>query len=49
MAKKYKQLKLLGKGEIKNKVQIEINSISNSAKNKIEKSGGKIIMLSNKK
>ena len=49
MANKYKQLKLLGKGEIKNKVQIEINSVSNSAKNKIEKSGGKIIMLSNKK
>ena len=49
MANKYKQLKLLRKGEIKNKVQIEINSISNSAKNKIEKSGGKIIMLSNKK
>ena len=49
MANKYKQLKLLGKGEIKNKVQIEINSISNAAKNKIEKSGGKIIMLSNKK
>ena len=49
MANKYKQLKLLGKGEIKNKVQIEINSISSAAKNKIEKSGGKIIMLSNKK
>ena len=49
MANKYKQLKLLGKGEIKNKVQIETNLISNSAKNKIEKSGGKIIMLSNKK
>ena len=49
MANKYKQLKLLGKGEIKNKVQIEINLISNSAKNKIEKSGGKIIMITNKK
>ena len=49
MANKYKQLKLLGKGEIKNKVQIETNLISNSAKNKIEKSGGKIIMLSNRK
>ena len=46
--KKYKKLKILGGGEIKNKIQIEVNSISNGAKTKIEKTGGKVSLLSNK-
>ena len=37
---KYKKLKLLGSGEIKDKFDIEVNFISKSAKEKIEKSGG---------
>jgi large subunit ribosomal protein L15 len=43
--KKYKKLKLLGNGEIKAKLEIEINSISKSAKDKIEKVGGKITLI----
>tara|TARA_B100001179_G_C18204624_1_gene238768 strand:- start:5 stop:460 length:456 start_codon:yes stop_codon:yes gene_type:complete len=40
-----KKLKLLGNGEIKDKINIETNFISNSAKNKIEKSGGTIKLI----
>ncbi len=40
--KKYKKLKLLGGGEIAEKLNAEVNYISISAKNKIEKLGGKI-------
>jgi len=43
--KKYNKLKLLGSGEIKVKFDIETNFISNSAKEKIEKSGGKVILI----
>ena len=39
---KYTKLKLLGDGEIKGKFDIEINYISKSAKEKVEKLGGKI-------
>ena len=35
----YKQLKILGKGDIKDKVNIESNYISSGAKNKLEKIG----------
>ena len=42
---KYKKLKLLGTGEIKEKIDFEINFISKSAKEKIEKSGGKITLI----
>jgi len=42
---KYKKLKLLGTGEIKEKIDFEINFVSNSAKEKIEKSGGKITLI----
>jgi len=42
---KYKKLKLLGSGEIKNKFDFEVNSISKSAKEKIEKSGGKVTLI----
>ena len=43
--KKYKKLKLLGPGELKNKLNIEVNSISKSAKEKIEKLGGKVTLI----
>ena len=43
--KKYNKLKVLGKGDIKEKFDIEVNFISNSAKSKIEKSGGKVTLL----
>ena len=43
--KKYKKLKLLGSGDLKDKLNIEVNSISKSAKEKIEKMGGKITLL----
>ena len=38
--KKSKKLKILGSGEIKNKVIIEANFFSKSAKDKLEKKGG---------
>ena len=43
--KKYNKLKVLGSGEIKEKLEIEVNYISNSAKQKIEKSGGKVSLI----
>ena len=43
--KKYKKLKLLGSGEIKDKLNIEVNFLSKTAKEKIEKSGGKITLI----
>ena len=43
--KKYKKLKLLGFGDIKEKFDAEVNFISNSAKKKIEKLGGKITLI----
>ena len=42
---KYKKLKLLGSGDIKEKFDVEVNFISNSAKEKIEKLGGKVTMI----
>ena len=42
-------LKILGKGEIKEKLKISTNFISKSAKSKIEKSGGSINILEKKK
>ena len=43
--KKYRKIKLLGSGEIKNKLDIEVNFISNSAKQKVEKIGGKVTLI----
>ena len=43
--KKYKKLKLLGTGDLKQKFDVEVNYISNSAKSKIEKLGGKITLI----
>ena len=42
---KYKKLKLLGSGDIKEKLNIEVNFISKSAKEKIEKVGGKVVLI----
>ena len=43
--KKFKKIKLLGAGDIKNKFDFEVNFISNSAKDKIEKIGGKVTLV----
>ena len=43
--KKYNKLKLLGSGELKVKFDVETNFISTSAKEKIEKLGGKISLI----
>ena len=43
--KKYSKLKLLGSGDIKAKFDVETNFISNSAKEKIEKLGGKVTII----
>jgi len=43
--KKYSKLKLLGSGDIIEKFDVEVNFISNSAKAKIEKLGGKITLI----
>ena len=43
--RKYKKIKLLGTGDLKVKLDIEVNSISKSAKEKIEKLGGKVILI----
>ena len=45
LSKKYKKLKLLGSGELKDKLTFEVNFISNSAKEKIEKLGGKVSLI----
>ena len=43
--KKHRKLKLLGTGDLKQKFDIEVNSISKSAKEKIEKLGGKVTLI----
>tara|TARA_B110000014_G_scaffold194564_1_gene143542 strand:+ start:342 stop:797 length:456 start_codon:yes stop_codon:yes gene_type:complete len=45
ISKKFNKLKLLGSGDIKEKLDIEANLVSNSAKLKIEKLGGKVILV----
>ncbi len=47
ISKKYNKLKVLGKGDIKNKINLSVNFVSKQAKEKIEKIGGKLIMLKN--
>ena len=41
---RYDGLKILGQGEVKKKFTIEADRVSVSAKEKIEKSGGKILI-----
>ena len=43
--KKFSKLKVLGKGEIKSKINISANFISKQAKSKIEKAGGTLNIL----
>ena len=47
-SKSYSSLKILGTGEVKNKVSIEANYISKNAKIKLEKNGSSVI-IKNKK
>ena len=48
IAKKYGKLKILGKGEVKEKIKIKTDFISKSAKVKIEKIGGSINIVKEK-
>ena len=43
--KKYKKLKVLGNGDVKEKLNIEVNYLSNSAKTNLEKSGSNIKII----
>jgi len=43
--KKYEGIKILGSGEIKEKFNFEVNYVSKSAKDKIEKLGGKVTLI----
>ena len=43
--KKYKKLKELGNGDVKEKLNIEVNYLSNSAKTKLEKLGSNIKII----
>ena len=43
--KKITKIKVLGTGEIKDKFDVEVNFISSSAKQKIEKLGGKVTLI----
>ena len=45
LRKKYKKIKVLGSGDVKEKFDIEVNFISKNAKKKIEEVGGKVILL----
>ena len=42
---KYKKLKLLGSGDLTEKLNIEVNGISKSAKEKVEKAGGTVTLI----
>ena len=44
--KKYDKLKILGTGDIKEKLKVKTDYISKSAKIKIEKAGGSVTVLS---
>ena len=43
------RIKLLGKGELKNKINIEVTSSSSAAKEIVEKMGGSVLIVNNKK
>ena len=43
------KIKLLGKGDIKVKIDIEVSAFSKSAKDSVEKIGGSVIILDDKK
>ena len=43
--KKYKKLKLLGSKDLNEKLSVEVNAISKSAKEKVEKAGGTVKLI----
>ena len=45
ISKKYEKLKILGNGELKNKINLSVNFVSKHAKEKIEKIGGKLTLI----
>jgi len=45
LAKRYKKIKVLGFGDLKEKFDIEVNFISKKAKKKIEEIGGKVTLV----
>ena len=46
--KKTNKIKILGNGELKNKVTIEVDYISNSVKEKLSKNGSTIKLINSK-
>ena len=48
LKKKYEKIKILGQGEIKNKLNLEVHYLSNSAKEKLSKNGSTIKILESK-
>jgi ribosomal protein L15, bacterial/organelle len=46
--KYYDKIKILGSGEIKEKINLEVNYLSNSAKEKLDKSGSTVKILNTK-
>ena len=48
LKKKYEKIKILGQGEIKDKLNLEVHFLSNSAKEKLSKNGSTIKILENK-
>jgi len=45
ISKKYKKIKILGKGDVKTKIETDVNFISKPAREKIEKAGGKVNLI----
>ena len=48
LKKKYEKIKILGQGEIKDKLNLEVHYLSNSAKEKLSKNGSTIKVLDSK-
>ena len=48
LKKKYEKIKILGQGEIKDKLNLEVHYLSNSAKEKLSKNGSTIKILEKK-
>ena len=48
LKKKYQKIKILGQGEIKDKLNLEVHYLSNSAKEKLSKNGSIIKILESK-
>ena len=48
LKKKYQKIKILGQGEIKDKLNLEVHYLSNSAKEKLSKNGSTIKILETK-